>query len=151
MDMVLGRVSPDDALTRIVDALHASAEPDEELIGEQGAGPLESLLREHERELWPHVERLARDDIRFRRALAYAWAYDSSCFERRHALLEELGEFRTTWIRFVVQRSGLGDGEELSWRAVELEGGVDNARLAGLLRGIADWLERERPNDTSAH
>ncbi|HEY7136563.1 MAG TPA: hypothetical protein VIB48_16035 [Acidimicrobiia bacterium] len=151
MEMMAGRISPDAALDSIVDSLHSTPEPDEELIDELGVGPLESLLRAHEQELWPRVERLARDDIRFRRALRGVWAYDSPYFERRDALLEELGESEATCVRFVVERSGFGQAEELDWRAVEVEGTVDDVQLATLFRDIADWLERERPHDTGEH
>ena len=54
------------------------------------AGELENLLRHHEEELWPEIERLARENVRFRRALSAAWAYDSPVFEQRNELLEEL-------------------------------------------------------------
>jgi hypothetical protein len=148
MEMMLGRISPDSALDAIVDQLHSTPEPDEELITEIGVGPLESLLREHEQELWLRVERLARDNARFRRALCAVCAYDSPYLERREALLEELGESETISVRSVVDRSGFGEAEQLHWRAVEVEGTIDDARLAMLLRDIADWLERARPHDT---
>jgi hypothetical protein len=145
--ILLGQMTPDTALTHIMYELHTTPEPDNDLALEVGTGPLETLLQEHEEALWPRVEQLARDDVRFRRALSRVWAYDSPMFERRSALLEELGEFRTTWVRFVVTRDGFGKGEELSWRAAEVEGSVDDDRLATLLRSVADWLEREHPHD----
>jgi hypothetical protein len=64
---------------------------------------------------------------------ARSWAYDSPEFERRKRLLEELGEFRRVSIRFVVESDDFSDDSPLSWRAVELEGGVPARRLAPLL------------------
>jgi hypothetical protein len=65
------------------------------VISRLGVGPRESLFHHgHEEELRPQIEDLARRDERFRRALASAWAYDSAMFERREALLAELGSIR---------------------------------------------------------
>lgn len=97
------------ALDQIVARLHSTPEPDPELILDVGCGVLESLLFEHEEELWPTIERLAREDVRFRRALAAVWAYDSPAFERREALLAELGEFQTVAVSFVVQAEDFGE------------------------------------------
>lgn len=58
-----------------------------------GVGPLEVLFHQgHEDLLWPDIERLARSDPRFCRALASTWAYASPRYEDRQALLNELGE-----------------------------------------------------------
>ena len=93
--LVLGGASPEELLSNLVDDLHATPELDRELCGRIGAGNLESLLRHHEDELWPEVERLAREDERFRLALAMVWAYDSARAEDREALLAELGADRS--------------------------------------------------------
>jgi hypothetical protein len=87
-----GMTGVGDALDEILALLHSTEDSDPELILDVGCGVLESLLFEHEEELWPRIERLARDDVRFREALAAVWAYDSPAFERREALLAELGE-----------------------------------------------------------
>jgi len=137
------KLSPNELLTRIVAVVNATPEPNEELLSWVGCGELENLIRDAGKELWPRIEKLARKDARFRRALRSVWAYDSPEYERRHALLEELGEFRTTWVRFVVERTDLSENPGLSWRAVELEGSVSRRQLAPLLRSIADWCERE--------
>ena len=89
---IAGITDVGDALDEIVALLHSTEDPDPELMLDVGCGVLESLLFEHEEELWPKIERLARDDVRFREALAAVWAYDSPAFERREALLAELGE-----------------------------------------------------------
>lgn len=140
--MERGSSSPRRALDQIVDVLH-HAEDLDAAAGEVGCGDLEDLFHAgHEKELWPEIERLARADPIFRRALRAAWAYDSPMFERREALLQELGEWRTTWVRFVVAPEFIGRDTPLSWRAVELEGSVRGSDLAKLLRSIADWAER---------
>jgi hypothetical protein len=67
-----------------------------------GCGPLESLLHQgHGDLLWPEIERLARSDELFRRALENVWAYDSPEYERRERLLAELSD-----------RDAPGDGPE---------------------------------------
>ncbi|HUQ63085.1 MAG TPA: hypothetical protein VM121_04985 [Acidimicrobiales bacterium] len=134
---------PAEFLERIVAVINSTPEPDEELVGWVGCGDLENLVRDHGVELWEQIERLARSDARFRRALRSVWAYDSPEYERRSALLGELGEFRTTWIRFVVEPTDLSDKPGLSWRAIELEGSVSKQQLAPLLRSIAEWFERD--------
>ncbi len=136
-------LSPREFLERIAAVLNSTPDPDEDLIRWIGCGELEELVRDHGNELWPDIERLACTDRRFRRALRSVWAYESPEFQRRDALLRELGEFRTTWVRFVVEPQGLSERPALSWRAVELEGSVSRADLAPLLRSIADWCERE--------
>lgn len=85
-------MNPSDLLRELIDRLNATDEPDDDLILEVGVGDLENLLRHHEVELWPEIERAARSDQRFRRALCSVWAYDSPQFESREALLAELGE-----------------------------------------------------------
>lgn len=135
--------SAEDFLERLVVILNSTPEPNDELMSWIGCGDLENLIREDGVELWPQVEQLAREDVRFRRALRSVWAYDSPEFERRQALLEELGEFRTTWVRFVVEPNDLTGNPGFSWRAIELEGSVPKRQLAPLLRSIADWCERE--------
>ena len=73
------------------------------MISHLGVGPLESLFhRGHKEDLWPEIEQLARHDERLRRALASSWAYDSPMFERREALLAELGESQAVQVSFVV-------------------------------------------------
>jgi len=82
--------TPEQLLGGLVELLHSTPEIDEDLCREVGVGNLESLLRDHEVELWPKVEALAREDVRFRIALSSVWAYDSPAFARREALLREL-------------------------------------------------------------
>jgi len=137
------KLSADEFLTRIVAIVNATAEPNEDLLSWVGCGELENLIRNAGEELWPRIEKLARKDVRFRRALRSVWAYDSPEFDRRQALLADLGEFRTTWVRFVVEPTDLSESPGLSWRAVELEGSVSRRQLAPLLRSIADWCERD--------
>lgn len=136
-------LSPAEFLERIVAVINSTPEPDEELVRWVGCGDLENLVRDDGVELWEQIERLARSDARFRRALSYVWAYDSPEYERRHALLGELGEFRSTWVRFVVEPTDMSDKPGLSWRAIELEGSVTKEQLAPLLRSIADWCDRD--------
>jgi hypothetical protein len=88
--LVSGSATPEELLFRMVFRLNSTPVLDDELCGRIGAGNLESLLREHEAQLWPEVERLARADLRFRRALGYVWASDSPMYERRRDLLREL-------------------------------------------------------------
>lgn len=130
-------------LDELVARLDATQEPNADLSSEIGCGDLEELIRSNGVRLWPRIERLARANVRFRRALRSVWAYDSPEFERRERLLEELGEFKRVSIRFVVEPDEFGDDSPLSWRAVEVEGGVPARRLAPILRSIADWAERE--------
>jgi hypothetical protein len=125
----------------VVARLQSTSEPDEELCLFVGVGDLESLLRYHEEELWDAIEQLARGDIRFRRALSAAWAYDSPMYDRREALLAELGEHREITVRFTVEPIGFGEDPELDWRALEQEGEISNSRLAGILRSVADRLD----------
>ena len=93
--------SPDDFLgspeTRLNRIEHLLVDLDLELDAHEiamiGVGPLEVLFHQgHEDLLWPEIERLARSDPRFRRALASTWAYDSPRYDDRQALLRELGE-----------------------------------------------------------
>lgn len=86
----------------------------------------------------------------FRRALRSVWAYDSPMEDARDALLGELGEWRTTWVRFVVEPKLLGQPDPLSWRAIELEGSVTPKQLAPLLRSMADWAEQQPDPDDPA-
>ena len=120
-------------------------EPDPELILEVGCGDLETLLRDDEERLWSDVERSARSDVRFRRALAAVWAYDSPMYERRMALLLELRERVEVGVRFVVYPETFDVESQLGWRAIEVEGPIAPRRLAPLLRQIADWAEQEHP------
>ena len=144
-----GRVSPGSApetpvqaLDAIVTTLHSTPEPDFELIMEVGSGPLEALLRQgHEEMLWPRIERLARDDERFRRALSVAWAYDSPMLARRDALLAELGEHREVTLRFVAEPNTFDDADGFEWRALEVKGVPAGSGLAQTLRAIADVIE----------
>jgi hypothetical protein len=140
-DLFLDRATPAELLTRLVEQLHEPAEPDSALCREIGAGNLESLLRDHESELWPEIERLARTDVRFRRALSGVWAYDSPECERREALLAEVGEAREITVRFTVEPDDFSADPELSWRAFESEGLIPEQRLAEVLRSLAEWLD----------
>lgn len=135
-------MTPLEALNELVKRLNATPEPDDELIGLIGAGELEELIRAHGNKLWPDIERLARKDVRFRRALASVWAYDSKEYERRTQLLFELGEHRRVTVRFVVQAEDFAAPPRVSWRAVEIEGAPEGGQLSRLLREIADWYER---------
>jgi hypothetical protein len=84
--------SPTDALAEIVDDIHRHAD-DAEYIERVGVGPLESLFHQgYGEELWPEVERLARSDVLFRRALNQVWAYSSAEYARRQALLQEFAD-----------------------------------------------------------
>lgn len=136
-----------DELRALVERLNSTTEPDPDLIGEIGAGELENLVRAHGEQLWPEIERIARSDIRFRRALASVWAYDSPEYERRTRLLEELGEARTVTISFVVEPEDFANPPLVSWRAVEVGGEPAGRQLGRLLREIADWYEREPLTD----
>ena len=137
-------VRPEDVLAELVDRLHATEEPDFEVISDVGCGELENLIRGHGVELWPEVERLARADPVFRRALRSVWAYDSPEFERRDQLLGELGEHWPVLVRFVVQPDDFLPEPRVSWRAVQIEGEPPAGQLGRLLREIADWYERDR-------
>jgi hypothetical protein len=76
----------------IVNQIRAAGEDDQALTM-LAVGPMESFFHQgHEEELWPEVERLAREEPVFRRALRQCWAYESPMFDRRERLLEELGE-----------------------------------------------------------
>ena len=144
-----GRISPGStpetpvqALEAIVTTLNSTPEPNFDLILEVGSGPLETLLRQgHEEMLWPRIERLARDDPRFRRALSVAWAYDSPMLARRDALLSELGEHRAVTLRFVAEPNSFEDADGFAWRALEVSGVPEGAGLAQTLRAIADVIE----------
>lgn len=145
-DLILGRMAPPDMLAELVRVLYSTDEPDPDLCSEVGCGDLESLLRDHETSLWPEVERLARTDVRFRRALSSVWAYDSPEFDnRRDALLAELGEHREITVRFTVEPDDFSADPPLSWRALEAEGSVTNRRLAETLRSVAEWLDKAPP------
>jgi hypothetical protein len=79
-------------LAAIVQEIHSHGD-DADFVSMMGVGPLESLFHQgHGEALWPEVERLARTDPLFRRALRSVWAYDSPEFDRREALLAELPE-----------------------------------------------------------
>jgi hypothetical protein len=145
-DLILGRVAPVDALADLVKMLYSSDDPDPGLCSEIGCGDLESLLCDNETELWPHIERLARTDIRFRRALSSVWAYDSPEFERREALLAELGEHREITVRFTVEPQDFSPDPPLSWRAFDSAGDISKRRLAETLRRVADWLDDQDPD-----
>ena len=141
-DLILDRIEPADMLEELRDVLYSTDEPDSDLCRDVGCGDLESLLSEHETALWPEIERLARSDVRFRRALSSVWAYDSPEFERRAALLAELGEGR----EITVMPDDFSADPVLSWRAFEAEGSITNRRLAETLRALAKWLEGQDPN-----
>lgn len=145
-DLLLGRMAASDMLIELVRVLHTTDEPDPGLCSEVGCGDLEGLLRDHETELWPAVENLARTDLRFRRALASVWAYDSAQFDRRSALLADLGEVREVVVRFTVEPEDFSADPQLSWRAFEAEGIVTNRRLSETLRSVAEWLDRKPPD-----
>jgi hypothetical protein len=135
-------VPPSELLAEAVAILDATLEPDLDLIGSVGAGALETLIRNHGGELWLEIERLARRNIRFRRALRSVWAYDSPEYERRSRLLGELGEWWPVEVRFVVEPEGLSGGSRLSWRARQVRGAIAPEELARILREIADNVER---------
>lgn len=145
-DLFLRRKTPAELLAWIVDVLRSTPEPNERLCGEIGVGNLESLLMRYEEELWPQIEQLARTDIRFRRALRSVWAFGSPAFERRQALMMELGESVAMTVGFVAEPEGFGDDPPMSWRALEVTGTIPRHRLAECLRSIADHLAAdERP------
>ena len=83
---------PEARLKRVESLLQdLNLDEDAEEIGRIGVGPLEVLFHQgHEDRLWPEIERLARSEPRFRRALASTWAYESSRYDDRQALLSEL-------------------------------------------------------------
>jgi hypothetical protein len=89
-DLWFGPSTPHELLRSLVDVLHSTRSIDRQLCGRIGAGNLESLLRDHEEELWLDVERLARSDDRFRCALQTVVAANSSMFLERCDLLDEL-------------------------------------------------------------
>ncbi|MEA2901504.1 MAG: hypothetical protein QOH36_1391 [Actinomycetota bacterium] len=132
-------------LAEAVAILDSTPEPDVDLIGSVGAGALETLVRNHGTELWEEIERLARDNVRFRRALRSVWAYDSPEYERRSQLLEELGEFWPVELSFIVEPYDLPGGTRLEWRARQVRGAITPNELARILREIADNVERTRP------
>jgi hypothetical protein len=136
-------VTPADHLNSLVERLNATPEPDADLILDIGCGELENLIRDHEAELWPEIEDLARTDIRFRRAFGSAWAYDSPEYERRQWLLKELGEFSPASVHFILQREDFLPNSLVSWRAVRIEGEPAAGQLSRILREIADWYDRE--------
>ena len=144
-------VGPSDALNDLVDRLHGSDQPDFDLIADIGCGDLENLVRGHGDELWPDIERLARADPIFRRALRFVWAYDSPEFARRDQLLRELGEHWPVTVRFVAQPEDFLPDARVSWRAVEIDGEPAAGQLARVLREIADWYEHERHQTESPH
>jgi hypothetical protein len=129
-DLILNRVAPTRLPEDLVKVLNSTDEPDPTLCRDVGCGDLESLLRENETALWSDVERLARMEVRFRRALSSVWAYDSPEYERRDSLLAELGEPREITMRFTVQHEDFSPNPVLSWRAFEAEGSITNRRLA---------------------
>jgi hypothetical protein len=135
---------PRDLLADVVAVLDSTPEPDLELIGSVGAGSLETLVRNHGADLWEEVERLARQNIRFRRALRSVWAYDSAEYDRRTQLLKELGEWWRVELRFVVEPYDLLGGTRLEWRAREVRGAIAPQELARILREIADSVEQEQ-------
>ena len=91
--VTLNQIPPEVALDHVVWMLQATPESDAERINAIGCGPLETLFHKgYEDRLWQSIERLAREDVRFRRALASAWAYQSPRYADRRALLEQLGE-----------------------------------------------------------
>jgi hypothetical protein len=136
-------VTPEERLGELVELLHAADEPDFDLIGEVGCGELENLVRAHGEQLWPVLERLARADPIFRRALRSVWAYDSPEFERRDKLLRELGEHWPVTVRFEVEPQDFEAEPLVSWRAVEVDGAPPAGQLGRVLREVADWYERE--------
>ena len=139
----LGGTSPDRALDAILATLHSTPEPDFDLIMELGSGPLEALFHQgHEAPLWTRIERLARNDLRFRRALSVAWAFESPMFARRDALLDELGERRAVTVRFVAEPNTFEDTDGFAWRALEVDGLAEGSGLAQTLRAIADVIDR---------
>jgi hypothetical protein len=134
---ILTPVTADEALDELLAELHQSEQPEPDVIGNVGAGRLENLIRDHGEELWPRIEQLARDDVRVRRALGAVWSYDSPEFDRRQRLLEELGEFWTVTVRFVVEQEDFAEPPLLGWRALEVEPPVPGGQLPRLLRSIA--------------
>ena len=133
----------EEALEELVAELHSTPEPDIDLVTDVGCGDLENLLRDHEVELWPRIEALARVDVRFRRALASVWAYESPALDRRTALLAELGEMTEVTVGFTVEPDDFSDDPPLSWRAYSSDATVPKPRLAAVLRSIATWLDAD--------
>jgi catechol 2,3-dioxygenase-like lactoylglutathione lyase family enzyme len=136
-------VTLEEDLEELVAELHVTPEPDVDLILDVGCGDLENLLRDHEVELWPRIEALARADVRFRRALASVWAYESPALKQRAALLAELGETTEITVGFTVAPNDFSDDPPLSWRAYKSDATVPKARLATVLRSIATWLDAD--------
>lgn len=137
---------PAELLAEVVAMLDSTPEPDVELIAYVGVGALEEIVRQHGMELWEEIESLARENVRFRRAMRSVWAYDSPEFERRIRLLGELGEWRPVQVSFVVEPSDLPAGFRVAWRTLEIRGEISPNELARVLREIADQVERKRPN-----
>ena len=86
--------SAEDRLTRVERKLAPLVDgQDDDEIMMIGIGPLETLFHQgHEDLLWPRIERLARSDEKFRRALKACWAFESPRFDDRRRLLEELAK-----------------------------------------------------------
>ena len=99
-------MGPADALNDLVDRLHASEEPDFDLIAEIGCGDLENLVRGHGDELWPEISGwLGRSGLPSCPPLRMG--VDSPEYARRDQLLREFGEHWPVTVRFVVQPEDL--------------------------------------------
>lgn len=137
------RTPVQEAFYGLVDDLHASGDPDE-LALDIGCGPLESLfIHGHEEALWPDIERTARADPIFRRALRAVWAYDSPMFDQREAarragrMAHHLGPLRR---RAHQDRPGVA-AVMAGRRARRVSATPRTGQSAQKDR---DWLERER-------
>ena len=65
-----------------------AATTDEKVLCDVGAGPLESLVRDHGAQFIEWFEMAARSEANFRVALSYVWASGSAVAPRLDALLK---------------------------------------------------------------
>lgn len=65
-----------------------AATTDERALSNVGAGPLETLVRNHGAQFIDRIEMAARSDAKFRFALSCVWASDSPVAPRLDALLK---------------------------------------------------------------
>lgn len=65
-----------------------AATTDEKALCDVGAGPLETLVREHGPQFIERIEMAARSDANFRLALSCVWPSDSPVASRLEALLK---------------------------------------------------------------
>ena len=139
--LVLRQLDAASALNEVISMIRDLSAEDSIELRDIAVRALAPVLSRAQASEWFRIEKEARSDSRFLRALAFAHEHAFSARERAAALLNELGERRPVQINFFVYPSGFGVEGQYDWSGLDIETQVNRFDLAALLRSIAHYLD----------